>query len=209
MEQFIRDFPDYNPDQNRQSVPDWFKGNIFMLTENWFPVILLDKTKPITYFEIGAHCGANVISIMNTYASHPDSKIYCCDPWIDYKEYSEYQTAQSTNYGLFLDNISKLDLVNKNKLYIYCEFSEKVLPSFQDEMFDIIYIDGNHDEKYVLQDATLAFPKLKKGGWLIFDDFLWDGVKSGFGLFLMTYHSKFGNPRRQPGMQVFIQKTEL
>ena len=100
---------------------------------------------------------------MNTYASHPDSKIYCCDPWIDYKEYSEYQTAQSTNYGLFLDNISKLDLVNKNKLYIYREFSEKVLPSFQDEMFDIIYIDGNHDEKYVLQDATLAFPKLKKG----------------------------------------------
>ena len=35
-------------------------------------------------------------------------------------------------------------------------------PKFKDEFFDIIYIDGNHEPEYVLEDAVLSFRKLKK-----------------------------------------------
>ena len=37
--------------------------------------------------------------------------------------------------------------------------------------FDIIFIDGDHRYDYVISDFKLYSPKLKKGGYLIFDDY--------------------------------------
>jgi len=37
--------------------------------------------------------------------------------------------------------------------------------------FDIIFIDGDHHYDYVISDFKLYSPKLKKGGYLIFDDY--------------------------------------
>jgi predicted O-methyltransferase YrrM len=39
--------------------------------------------------------------------------------------------------------------------------------------FDFIYIDGSHVAKDVLTDACLAWPMLKMGGVLCFDDYGW------------------------------------
>jgi len=38
--------------------------------------------------------------------------------------------------------------------------------------FDFIYVDGNHDEKAVIQDAILSFRTLRQGGIMAFDDYL-------------------------------------
>jgi len=38
------------------------------------------------------------------------------------------------------------------------------------EHFDFIYIDGAHEAKFVIQDAVLALPLLKPGGYILFDD---------------------------------------
>lgn len=194
--------------EEQKLLPIGYKGNVYNMSYKWKDII-----KPtydaIKILEIGAYHGANVCCLTQTHALNSASQIHCVDPWYDYDAYPEYRHHQATNYAQFIRNISKMNACDIAKIYLHRVKSEEAWTRFADEMFDIIYIDGNHDEKYVLQDATLAFPKLKKGGWLIFDDFSWDGVKSGFGLFLMTYHSKFGNPRRQPGIQVFIQKTEL
>jgi len=45
-------------------------------------------------------------------------------------------------------------------------------------LFDFIYIDGDHTAAGVLSDAVHAYPLLKVGGLLAFDDYLW---KSGKG----------------------------
>ena len=39
--------------------------------------------------------------------------------------------------------------------------------------FDFIYIDGSHVAKDVLTDACMAWPLLKPGGIMVFDDYLW------------------------------------
>lgn len=39
--------------------------------------------------------------------------------------------------------------------------------------YDFIYIDGSHIAKDVLTDACMAWPMLKKGGIMVFDDYLW------------------------------------
>lgn len=41
------------------------------------------------------------------------------------------------------------------------------------EAFDFIYIDGSHVAKDVMTDACMAWPLLKKGGILVFDDYMW------------------------------------
>jgi predicted O-methyltransferase YrrM len=47
------------------------------------------------------------------------------------------------------------------------------------ESFDLIYIDGSHEAPDVLADATMAFPLLRVGGTMIFDDYLWSMDRPG------------------------------
>jgi len=57
----------------------------------------------------------------------------------------------------------------------------------------MIYIDGNHEPEYVLEDAVLSFRKLKVGGIMIFDDYCWGGpdmTKRGIDGFLSGYHKR-------------------
>ena len=39
--------------------------------------------------------------------------------------------------------------------------------------YDFIYIDGSHVAKDVMTDACMAWPLLKSGGIMVFDDYLW------------------------------------
>jgi predicted O-methyltransferase YrrM len=87
-------------------------------------------------------------------------------------------------------------------------YSHEVLPTLEDNSFDIIYIDGNHEPEYVLEDAVLAFRKLKVGGRLIFDDYGWGGpdlTKRGIDGFLNGYHKRI-IVLGQRESQVFVQK---
>ncbi len=51
--------------------------------------------------------------------------------------------------------------------------SENAANDFPDCSFDWVYIDGNHYYDYVRQDLELWFPKVKPGGYLTGDDYLW------------------------------------
>ena len=77
-----------------------------------------------------------------------------------------------------------------------------------DDFFDIIYIDGNHEPEYVLEDAVLSFRKLKKGGIMIFDDYGWGGkdlTQRGIDAFLSGYHKKIKKLRLEQS-QMFVKK---
>ena len=185
-----------------------FTGTQYRLAENWFNNIDEDdyKDRPINYLEIGAFYGANILSVAESYGLHNDSKLYCIDPWEDYEEYPEYKTEQSTIYNSFINNIEKSGV--KDKIIINRGYSNSEVLKFQDEFFDIIYIDGNHEPEYVLEDAVLSFRKLKKNGIMIFDDYSdeWSGTKRGIDAFLSAYHKKiqYLGERRT---QVFIKKS--
>lgn len=180
-----------------------FEGVTYRTAENWFSFLPVED-KPITYLEIGAFYGANVLSVANTYASHVSSKVVCIDPWIDYSEYPEYKGQQPSIYDAFLRNTAHLQY----KLVVHRGFSHQVLPGFEDASFDIIYIDGNHEPEFVLEDAVLAFRKLKVGGHLIFDDYGWGGpdlTKRGIDAFLHGYHKRI-KLLGEKESQVFVKK---
>jgi predicted O-methyltransferase YrrM len=147
-----------------------FVGVNYRLADNWFNHINMNYyNKPINYLEIGTFYGANIISVANTYGSHNNSKLYCIDPWEDYEDYPEYKNEQSNIYNSFINNIEKSGV--KDKIIINRGYSNIEVPKFEDNFFDIIYIDGNHEPEYVLEDAVLSFRKLKQNGIMIFDDY--------------------------------------
>jgi predicted O-methyltransferase YrrM len=185
-----------------------FVGTQYRLANNWFnhvnPGNYYDKQ--INYLEIGTFYGANILSVANTYGSHNDSKMYCIDPWEDYNDYPEYKDQQPTIYNTFISNVENSGV--KNKIVINRGYSNVELLKFQDDFFDIIYIDGNHEPEYVLEDAVLSFRKLKKNGIMIFDDYGWGGpdlTQRGIDGFLSGYHKKIIILGEQ-NTQVFIKK---
>lgn len=193
---------------SKEQIQDGFVGPIFTLTDNWLPVIPLPKG-PIKYLEIGAFFGANICSIMKTYAAAEGSEVHCVDPWSDYDGYPEYKNDQHNIYAGFLSNMSRLAPKDNQKLYIHRGFSADILPTFKSEYFDIIYIDGNHEASYVAEDAILAFKKVRPGGYIIFDDFTWDGVKCGFEAFYHAYSTHLEQPVIVPGLQCIVRKKEV
>lgn len=185
-----------------------FTGTQYYLADNWFNMVSVEKhaQRPIRYLEIGAFYGANILSVEKSYAAHPESRIYCVDPWKDYDEYPEYKTMQPSIFEAFKTNVSRLG----EKLVVRRGFSNHEVPLFEDDFFDMIYIDGNHEPEYVLEDAVLCFRKLKPNGILIFDDYGWGGpdlTQRGIDAFLSGYHKRI----RLLGFeqsQVFVQKKE-
>jgi predicted O-methyltransferase YrrM len=187
-----------------------FEGTIYRCADNWFDVVPSSKYshRPIKYLEIGTFYGANLISVAKSYGSHEESELYCIDPWIDYADYPEYKEKQPDIYKCFLKNIENSG--EKDKIHIRRGYSNYRILEFDDDFFDIIYIDGNHEPEYVLEDAVLSFRKLKKGGIMIFDDYGWGGpdlTKRGIDGFINGYHKKI-KVLGIKNTQVFIEKIE-
>jgi hypothetical protein len=189
---------------------DNFIGIHYRMAPNWFGHINVDqyKTRPINYLEIGTFYGANLFSVDKTYGEHPESKLHCIDPWEDYDEYPEYKNEQPSIYEAFTANLESSG--SKDKITVHRGYSNVVIPTLEDNFFDIIYIDGNHEPEYVLEDAVLSFRKLKKDGIMIFDDYGWGGpdlTQRGIDAFMSGYHKRIERLGEKDS-QVFIRKIK-
>jgi predicted O-methyltransferase YrrM len=115
------------------------------------------KKRPNICLEIGALYGGSSVYILEEFCKEEGSHHFIMD--INYNDYIK-------------NNIEPY----KNKLtYLLGESSDsfKTL-NYKDEkkeFLDIVYIDGNHLSKYVLEDAVNSFYCLKNNGVMIFDDF--------------------------------------
>lgn len=186
-------------------LPDSFQGTQYRLSDNWFSFVPMPDG-PINYLEIGAFYGANLISVASSYGKQEGSQLYCIDPWTDYQDYPEYKTQQDHIYNTFWKNILSANL--ENKINVKRGFSNQEIPKLPDNFFDIIYIDGNHEPEYVLEDAVLSFRKLKVNGYLIFDDYGWGGpdlTTRGIHAFCSAYHKRI-QVLGEHVCQLFIKK---
>jgi SAM-dependent methyltransferase len=198
------------PDSSSVSMlSENFEGVQYRLANNWFGMVSLEnyKDKPFNYLEIGAFYGANIISVAKTYGAHAETRLYAVDPWVDYEQYDEYKNQQSITYNSYLKNIETSG--DSDKIITKRGFSNIEVPKFEDDFFDIIYIDGNHKPEFVMEDAVLSFRKLKKGGIMIFDDWGWGGpdlTQAGIEGFLRGYHKTISLIGHHD-MQVFVKKN--
>lgn len=106
--------------------------------------------KPKFGLEIGVRFGKSALATM--YGS-PDMKLIGVDP------NPEFPVED------FLH-----ERVNSRFRFVE-EPSPEALERFEPETFDWIYIDGRHDYEGVREDFYAAWPLLKQGGVMVFDDY--------------------------------------
>ena len=112
-----------------------------------------------SYMEIGTFEGESLLWMCNNF---PKLKATVIDPFIPYLNTPEYMNN-------FLENLKD----HLNRIDIIKGFSQNELILFKPAEFDLIYIDGDHNLRNILEDAVLSYRKLKTNGYLIMDDINW------------------------------------
>jgi predicted O-methyltransferase YrrM len=137
---------------------DWFTVRI----PKWTEILEPFKGKPnLHYLEIGVHEGRSALWMLENILTHPTARITCLDIFI-----------VKPTYDRFLANLKLSGFEDKTK--IIKGKSQTTLRSLPLDSYDIVYIDGSHIAPDVLLDATLCWDLLKKGGIMIFDDYMWE-----------------------------------
>jgi predicted O-methyltransferase YrrM len=141
---------------------DWFSENNPEKVVHQFEEFLSEfKGKSCMFLEIGSFEGMSTIWMLENILTNKDSKLICIDAWVEWV---------GDAFVKFVENINKTGV--RNKVDIIKGDSSKYLSIFPDNYFDFIYIDGDHSESAVIQDAISAFRTLKDGGIMAFDDYL-------------------------------------
>jgi hypothetical protein len=125
--------------------------------------------------EIGCYQGTTTNLLCDTFtkSSNVFESITCMDPWDDdYRELGNVPWHPNWNgqYQMFIKNTSRISaLVNVRRGQ-----SQQLLKEMPCEpTFDFVYVDGDHTEEGTWQDAINALPRTCKGGYILFDDYLW------------------------------------
>lgn len=132
----------------------------------------------INVIEIGARYGEST-KLLLKYLNIRN--YYIIDPYCSYDEYEHdgfNDIIKDKDDEIFNKVKNELQIyntyVNKNTNLIFNRtFSnnEETIQSIKNESIDLIFIDGNHSYKYVLEDLENYYPKLVKNGILCGDDF--------------------------------------
>jgi predicted O-methyltransferase YrrM len=120
------------------------------------------ENKLITVVEIGTYEGYNAKSMLRKLNIQ---KLYLIDPYENYLDYasSEPETVKILKKA---EKDAKKRLNKNSKEIIWVKkLSKDALKEIPDNI-DFVYIDGNHDYKYVKEDMENYYKKLKKGEYL-------------------------------------------
>ena len=140
---------------------DFFSNNINVWKN------FLYKLDKFNYLEIGTFEGRSALFVSELKNS---KKIVCVDPYIEYEEAKKYNFKMSDVYHSANDKFIKMN--TKKNIILIKKKSDDFFKNNQD-LFQVIYIDGNHQYEFVKRDFKNAFNCLDNNGLLICDDFLW------------------------------------
>jgi len=142
--------------------------------------LLVYENQLMVSVEIGVFNGRSLIPQAYAYKQLNRGMVYGIDPW-------DQQAAMQIGHDKINQDTLKIDFNGmyedlKRKLQEFQLSSyvalirvkaEDVEDRFSKESIDFLHIDGNHGEEAVLNDIKLYFPKVKKGGFICFDDTTW------------------------------------
>jgi len=147
------------------------------------------KDKSIVAIEIGTDRAIHAKSILTNLNI---SKLYLIDPYIEYKDYLESEKQKTQNELTKCERIARKRLNKyKDKILWVKTYSDKAINLIPDNL-DFVYIDRNHEYKYVKKDMELYYKKLKNGGILSGHDIvIFPGVMKAFCEFVVEHKIKY------------------
>lgn len=110
--------------------------------------------------------------------------LYAIDPWRSYGDYEEVR-GQYRLDALY-EHTKKL-LEPYKQCTIIRKTSMQALADIADESLDFVYIDGNHQFKYVAEDIAEWSKKVKKGGVICGHDYIYTKPRTQSGICHVIY----------------------
>lgn len=135
-------------------------------------------------FKIGAEIGVEKGNYLEALCKGmPGAKLYGIDAWKIYKGYPDYGSQKT---------IRDLGLIAKKRLKPYnCKLIKKysmdALRGFANESLDFVYIDANHEFRYIAEDIVEWSKKVRSGGIIYGDDYMRTKIKSDRGVNHVPY----------------------
>jgi len=159
------------------TYPNWFESTD--AKANFERNLLPLADKEIKCLQIGAYTGDATKWMVENILKQPHSFLVDVDTWegsdeavhhnMDWKDV--YKTYQEKNAKALADN----------QVLTMQMTSDRYFAGIGDEqIFDFIYVDGDHTAFAVLRDGSNAYDKLKVGGIIAFDDYGWSLGKGDF-----------------------------
>ena len=97
---------------------------------------------------------------------------------IDVFQFHTYETLWGINVEEMLQGRQHVDYYRDElsamfdgELLIEMGDSAEAIGRFADDSFDLIYVDAGHTYQEVIVDARASLPKLRRGGYIIFNDY--------------------------------------
>lgn len=140
------------------------------------------KDKKINILEVGLAYGTSSIMILNRFINFKYP--------VHYTIIDPNQTQQWKSIGVeHIHQYIKLKNIKNITIDLNEQFSQDILPKLKYK-YNIIFIDGSHDEHIVYLDLVNSYNLLVKNGIIIADDVRHSGVKLALERFYKDYKGK-------------------
>ena len=157
---------------------------------------LIISTKPTNVVEIGVYHGKSLVCQALALKENSYGKICAIDPWnkkdaiefVKEERQLKWWDEQDLNsvYESFLKSIKQNEV--ENYITIYKSKSSDCVDMI--DKIDILHIDGNHEEESSYRYVELYVPKVKKGGYIWFDDANWYQTQKALNLIESEFNCK-------------------
>lgn len=138
--------------------------------------------------ELGVFSGANFRRMIE----HSPKVAVAIDSWTDDGIISRNDGGFSQ---IILDKLYEdftLSMTDKPFVKIYREYTFDAVKHFKNNYFDVVYIDADHSYQGCLRDINNWFPKVKRGRFLLGDDYrIYQGRRPGVTFGVIEAVGKF------------------
>lgn len=156
--------------------PNWFEQT--QARENFEKYA--PRMQPVKCLQIGAYTGDATKWIAENLLTHPHSFLVDVDTWQGSDEPVHHNMNWDDVYETYKEK-NKLYIEDKKQVFPTRTTSDKYFSTIDEsDIFDFIYIDGDHTAFGVVRDITNAYRALKVDGVLALDDYTWSLGKGDF-----------------------------
>lgn len=156
---------------------------------NFFDLVI--QVNPQVCVEIGVFAGKSVYPVACALKYLGQGTVIGIDPWDNYeciRYYDPIEDHANLHWWNSVDmekiHYSYINMINRYRLQNYCQTLRTTSTKAIEEInfIDILYIDGNHDEKASFIDVSLYLPKVRSGGYIWLNDSLWGSIQPAVDL---------------------------
>jgi predicted O-methyltransferase YrrM len=170
--------------------PNWFKQTARGNFEHFLTPL---AGQHLHCLQLGAYTGDASVWLATNILTDSNCFLMDVDTW----EGSDEPAHESMDFNdvrkTYLSKVTSYPVIES-----YIGTTMNFLTEFRDyNCYDFIYVDADHTTVGVILDAELAWPKLKSGGIMAFDDYTWQHAS--------------GDPRLAPqvGIDLFLHRHQL